>query len=142
MQDAMRTMKQYDMFLFGDVLEHVEKGMAIRLIMAALNYSRYLAIRIPVGLYTQQGKFGNPFEAHRWSFYPMILEEKSLEWNCEFCLISPLVPHCPSFEDLKYRIEYEENHAWVGGFGLSNPRLEKNSPEKTRIYKENNERVN
>lgn len=58
----------WDLWMFGDCLEHVEKEKALSLL--TLESSRYIAARFPVGDWKQGAVGGNTAETHLWSFYP------------------------------------------------------------------------
>ncbi len=68
--------KNYDLVILGDVLEHIDKSEAIKLIDALRNYCKYYIISLPldaetgVGAGTGDVDWGNPFELHRakWTF--------------------------------------------------------------------------
>lgn len=67
--DARDLLRQlpgpYDLMIFGDVLEHFEKGEARELLDVALAKSKYVLINIPIGKGFEQGeRYGNPYEAH------------------------------------------------------------------------------
>ena len=55
---------KYDLVFCGDVLEHMTKEDAIKLIDTLLPISKYIYISIPI-IYHPQGAYaGNPFEVH------------------------------------------------------------------------------
>ncbi len=61
----------YDLMIFGDVLEHFEKTMAIKLLEIALNKSKFVLLNIPIGKYWKQNElYGNKHEEHL-SFWSM-----------------------------------------------------------------------
>ena len=71
---ALGEDSSWDLWFFGDCLEHVEKEVAFRILSS--DTSRLLAARFPVGLCPQgTGGEGNAAEAHLWSFYPRELEQ-------------------------------------------------------------------
>lgn len=56
-----------DLWIFGDVLEHIPKE-DVRGVWAAANKShRSIIVVIPLGKYPQGALYGNPREAHLWS---------------------------------------------------------------------------
>ena len=70
----------WDLWMFGDCLEHVPREDAIALMGAP--GARHLAARIPVGPWPQE-PWKNPAELHVWSFYPRDLksvDRKLIDW--------------------------------------------------------------
>lgn len=64
---------QYDLAIFGDVLEHMPEDDARKLILEAKKYFRYILVSIPI-VHAPQGEVnGNPYEAHlkHWTFDEM-----------------------------------------------------------------------
>jgi hypothetical protein len=53
-----------DLFIFGDMLEHMEKAEAVALVGEAIASARFVLISIPVVHYPQDEIEGNPFEVH------------------------------------------------------------------------------
>jgi hypothetical protein len=64
-----------DLCIFGDVLEHMPDGDAVKLWDRARDVSRWLVINLPVRRYEQGPLFGNPHEehVHHWDT-PSVLE--------------------------------------------------------------------
>lgn len=56
--------KDFDLAIFGDVLEHMTKEEAQSLVSVALNYCKYVIISIPIKHMPQGAEYGNPFEIH------------------------------------------------------------------------------
>lgn len=57
---------RWDVIIFGDVLEHMEREEAMRLIDLSLDRSAYVLVNIPLGDQHVQGEaYGNPYEQHR-----------------------------------------------------------------------------
>lgn len=64
---------QFDLIIFGDVLEHMPEDDARRLILKAKEHFRYILVSIPI-IHAPQGEVnGNPYEVHvkHWSFDEM-----------------------------------------------------------------------
>lgn len=53
-----------DLVILGDILEHMSKDDAIKLIDILIEKSSYILISIPIIHFPQGEEFGNPFEAH------------------------------------------------------------------------------
>lgn len=65
----------YDLIIYGDVLEHVSKDDAIEIWNKTSKYAKYAVIAIPIIHYPQGEYDGNPYEAHikdDWSHEEMI----------------------------------------------------------------------
>lgn len=56
--------KDIDLVIFGDVLEHMTKEEAQSLVKNALQNSKYVIISIPIKHMPQDAVGGNPFEIH------------------------------------------------------------------------------
>lgn len=64
------TAQYYDLVIFGDILEHLTKTEAVRVVGEALENSQFVLLSIPIGYYPQGEYAGNPHEAHvtdNWS---------------------------------------------------------------------------
>lgn len=64
---------QYDLCIFGDVLEHMPEDDARKLILKAKEHFRWILVSIPI-VHAPQGEVnGNPYEAHvkHWEFDEM-----------------------------------------------------------------------
>ena len=59
-----KDIKTFDVAIAGDVLEHITKDDAIRLVDEILNISTHLIISIPIVHMPQDEYEGNPFEVH------------------------------------------------------------------------------
>lgn len=58
--------KKYDLIIFGDVIEHLEKNEAINIIRKALLMSDYIIINIPIGKFWEQDALDdNINQAHK-----------------------------------------------------------------------------
>jgi hypothetical protein len=56
----------YNLIIFGDVLEHFEKSIALEIINLSLAKSDYILINIPLGLHWEQSDInGNKYEEHK-----------------------------------------------------------------------------
>ncbi len=70
-----KALGPFDLVFAGDVLEHVTKEDAIKIIDDLLECSKRIIISIPIIHYPQDEEFGNPFEAHvkdDWSHEEML----------------------------------------------------------------------
>jgi trans-aconitate methyltransferase len=66
--NAWLRARDYDLFFFGDVLEHLPKSVAFEILNS--DKAKMMAVRIPLGHYPQgASKQGNLAEVHQWSFY-------------------------------------------------------------------------
>ena len=54
----------YDLVIFGDILEHMSKEDAIALWNKVSKQAKYALISIPIIHYPQGASFGNPYEIH------------------------------------------------------------------------------
>lgn len=60
------TKEKYSLIIFGDVLEHFEKSIALEIINLSLTKSDYILINIPLGLHWEQTHInGNKYEDHK-----------------------------------------------------------------------------
>jgi cyclopropane fatty-acyl-phospholipid synthase-like methyltransferase len=64
--------KEYDLIIFGDILEHMSEKDAVEVWKKVSKASRYAIISIPIIHYHQDAANGNPYEIH--------VEE---DWNSE-----------------------------------------------------------
>ncbi|MDW3206541.1 MAG: class I SAM-dependent methyltransferase [Alphaproteobacteria bacterium] len=62
--DPGKLASQFDLVFCGDVLEHMEKEDAQKLIDRLLSVSKLILISIPIVHYPQGEEHGNPYEAH------------------------------------------------------------------------------
>lgn len=69
------TLPPADLYIFGDVLEHMPAADAVRVWGKARKAARWLVINLPVTRYEQDAIMGNPYEAHvcHWDM-PSVLE--------------------------------------------------------------------
>lgn len=65
-----QTEKNYDLIVFGDVIEHFDKEAAEKLLDIALKKSEYVLVNIPIGKNWAQGAInGNIYEVHKSIWY-------------------------------------------------------------------------
>ena len=56
----------YDLIIFGDVIEHLDKADAFKVIKKAVEHSKFILINIPIGKFWEQGeKDGNIYHIHK-----------------------------------------------------------------------------
>jgi SAM-dependent methyltransferase len=53
-----------DLVVCGDVLEHMSKDDALKVLNTALGHARIVLVSIPIVISEQGEKYGNPFETH------------------------------------------------------------------------------
>jgi len=71
---------QWDVVIFGDVIEHFTKDEGRRLLDLALERSRYVIVNVPLGeQWEQEDKYGNEYERHLAS------------WDLDDFAVPPLV---------------------------------------------------
>ncbi len=73
---------QGDLVIFGDVLEHLEKDDALRVLRRALPLFRHVIVAIPLGEMKQERVTGNIYETHR-----SIWSQADLEAVCSWDII-------------------------------------------------------
>lgn len=64
------TWENYDIAIFGDVLEHIPRGESVPIVNELRDLGLHLYLTVPITKCVQDGKvYGNPFETHRdqWS---------------------------------------------------------------------------
>jgi hypothetical protein len=62
--------EQWDVVIFGDVIEHFPKAEALDLLTRAIESSAYVLLNVPLGSeWSQEESYGNPYERHlsEWS---------------------------------------------------------------------------
>ena len=61
--------RQYDMVILGDVLEHLERDIAVDVVTKLRAASKYILLSLPIVEWHQGEEEGNPHEAHlhHWS---------------------------------------------------------------------------
>lgn len=78
----------YDLIIFGDVLEHMSEEDALNVYKKALEGAKYVMFSMPIIHYPQGCEHGNPYEEHivdDWSnekildFFPNIVEHKKFD---------------------------------------------------------------
>lgn len=59
-----------DLIIFGDVLEHLEKEEALRVLNKALGKYKHVVVSIPIDGRSSKIHFGNEYEAHlsKWTY--------------------------------------------------------------------------
>jgi 2-polyprenyl-3-methyl-5-hydroxy-6-metoxy-1,4-benzoquinol methylase len=76
----------YDLIIFGDVLEHMTKEEALNVYKKSLSSSKFVIFSMPIINYPQGHEHGNPYEEHvvdDWnhedimSFFPNIFKHKT-----------------------------------------------------------------
>lgn len=55
----------YDLAIFGDVLEHMNREEAMEAWDWAASIAKYGLISVPIGHHPQGAEYGNPYEVHR-----------------------------------------------------------------------------
>jgi predicted TPR repeat methyltransferase len=56
--------KKYDLVIAGDILEHLSKEDAVKIVNLALDHSKFMLISIPIVHYPQGEINNNPYEIH------------------------------------------------------------------------------
>lgn len=87
----------YDLVMFGDVLEHMSEQEAVELWKKAADQARYAIITIPIIHYPQGAYAGNPYEIHH--------EE---DWNTSRVLAA--------FPGIIEHVEFAETGAYLARF--------------------------
>ena len=90
---------RFDVILYGDVLEHFKRDVALKMLETSLDRAHYVMVNIPLGEeWEQEEMYGNPYEAHlsEWTpedFRAMDLSGKRPSWTsrvapsaCSSCL--------------------------------------------------------
>jgi cyclopropane fatty-acyl-phospholipid synthase-like methyltransferase len=93
------SIPNFDLIIFGDVLEHMTKEESQELVSKAITKSRYIIISIPI-VHAPQGAYeGNPFEIHvkdNWSHtevlesFPYIVESNGSKKIGVYLIRNPL----------------------------------------------------
>lgn len=105
-----------DLWAFGDTLEHLPKAEAFRILEAS--NAQCVVLAIPVGPWPQKPKRDNPFEEHKWSFYPWDLLSLTL-WRVKHALIKGSKNRRrEEYTDLAPRNVYDEKNEFIGNFLL------------------------
>ncbi|MBS5800264.1 MAG: hypothetical protein KID02_10995 [Clostridiales bacterium] len=88
--------RNYDLIIYGDVLEHFEKEDAIQLLDKSLKIAKYVLINIPIGSSWEQDElYDNPYEKHKsewqvedFSRYPIVREREFVDYlGRDFCSV-------------------------------------------------------
>lgn len=58
----------YDLVLMIDVLEHFEAERGREILRKLVAQNKHVIVSVPNGVMEQGETFGNPFEAHKWTF--------------------------------------------------------------------------
>jgi len=66
----INKMDNYDLVIFGDVLEHMQKDAALNLVKETRKKCKWILIQSPVGEMKQDVVLGNVYEKHLSAFYP------------------------------------------------------------------------
>jgi hypothetical protein len=101
---ALPKLKQYDLIIMGDVIEHFEKKQAHELIKKLFDHTSSILISTPLGFMPQGAWAGNEKEIHKsgWTLQDFqtykIIESKILEDD----LTSSIIEHIPNIpEEMK-----------------------------------------
>jgi 2-polyprenyl-3-methyl-5-hydroxy-6-metoxy-1,4-benzoquinol methylase len=90
---SFKFTKEYDLIIFGDVLEHMSEEDALLLWTKASEYCKYGLISIPTVHFPQGAEYGNPYEVHvteDWtvqkilSFFKGITEYQNFKYTGSF----------------------------------------------------------
>lgn len=103
-----------DLWMFGDVLEHIPQSQAEEL-LTSIGSPSFIVVRIPVGPSPQRGGV-NPAEEHLWTFYPSMLGRLGLD-----VVSAAVIRHSSASTvhfDADEREEYRETKSWKGNFLL------------------------
>jgi hypothetical protein len=110
------TPKTRQLWFFGDVLEHMPRDVAMKILRSKV--PQFIAVRIPVGPWPQHCD-DNPAESHLWSFYPQDLKEvPGVKIIRRRILTSRPERAEGSYGDLSYRKSYETPSTFLGNFML------------------------
>ena len=83
----------YDLVIFGDILEHMSKEDALSLWDKVSKQAKYALIAIPIIHYPQGPAFGNPYEIHVkddwsvaevWDSFPYLIDHKVFDITAAF----------------------------------------------------------
>lgn len=56
---------QWDVIIFGDVLEHFERSLGEKILRWSIDHSSYVLVNVPLGVsWSQDDKYGNLYERH------------------------------------------------------------------------------
>ena len=81
-QEIAVDMDVYDLIYMGDVIEHIEKSEAQKLLDILFEKVRFgILLVTPVGEYHQEGVEGNPYEAHRSVWRPADFRRFPFMWS-------------------------------------------------------------
>lgn len=64
----LTPLPQADLYILGDVLEHMLKSEALELWQRAREVSRFVAASLPIVHYPQGAEHGNPYEEHLYHY--------------------------------------------------------------------------
>ena len=88
-QDWLKTIKDYDLIIFGDVLEHLERDVAIDVFRQSKKKAKFVWISIPI---LALRNWSQPFDSRQNNAHPgakrNILEKHLYDWSYEEVLKS------------------------------------------------------
>ncbi len=64
-QEILPTLPEFDVILIADVIEHLEREVAIELVRCGLSKGKFVVLSTPKEFYPQQDVNENPYEIHR-----------------------------------------------------------------------------
>jgi hypothetical protein len=64
-QKLLPQLEEFDVILIADVIEHLERDVAIELVKYSLEKAKFLIVSTPKEFYLQQDANDNPYEIHR-----------------------------------------------------------------------------
>lgn len=91
-QEDVRNIENfnYDLVIFGDVLEHLTEEEAVKVWNKTSQQAKYGVISLPIIRYPQGAINGNPYEVHQkedWNTYRVINSFKGIVDYVEFAVI-------------------------------------------------------
>ena len=81
-----------DCIIFGDVIEHLPRIDALKLLGQSVEKYKHLVLSIPIGKYEQGAIEGNPNEEHKATWY---FDDLAAIIQPVFATIIPYCPTCP-----------------------------------------------
>jgi len=91
------------LWIFGDVLEHIQRLDAMSVLRFGLNKGKDILISVPIGPYEQGPLYGNPLESHVWAAYPGDFE--FVGFRCE-CVVYSMITGNVVSESFENKDEY------------------------------------
>lgn len=64
-QEILPRLEEFDVILIADVIEHLERDVAVELVRCSLDKGKFLILSTPKEFYPQQDANHNPYEIHR-----------------------------------------------------------------------------